>query len=63
LDQGGAEALALADDLVAYSDALADLERNAEAFAAAEQAVAKAKETVKGADFELLFRKSLELVR
>lgn len=34
------EALALADDLVAYSDALADLEHNAEAFAAAEQAVA-----------------------
>nr|WP_273544258.1 serine/threonine-protein kinase [Luteimonas saliphila] len=34
------EALALADDLVAYSDALGFLERNAEAFAVAEQAVA-----------------------
>ncbi|MFN7544586.1 MAG: Holliday junction branch migration protein RuvA [Acidobacteriota bacterium] len=31
--------------------------------AAAEEAVVKAKEVVKGADFELLFRKSLELVR
>ena len=34
------EALALADDLVAYSDELGDLERNAESLAAAEQAVA-----------------------
>lgn len=33
------EALALADDLVAYSDELGDLERNAESLAAAEQAV------------------------
>ncbi len=31
--------------------------------AVAEEAVAKAKDSVKGADFELLFRKSLELVR
>lgn len=34
------EALAVADDLVAYSDELGDLERNAESLAAAEQAVA-----------------------
>ena len=34
------EALALADDLVAYSDELGDLERNAESLAVAEQAVA-----------------------
>jgi serine/threonine protein kinase len=34
------EALALADDLVAYSDELGDLERNADSLAAADQAVA-----------------------
>jgi len=34
-----AEGLALADDLVGYSDALGDLERNAESLAAAERAV------------------------
>lgn len=34
------EALALADDLVAYSDELGDLERNTESLAAADQAVA-----------------------
>ena len=34
------EALALADDLVAYSDALGNLERNAESLAVAERAVA-----------------------